>query len=178
MKERIIIRNGNIEIPAILWGKSGDKVIIVVHGDMSNKEDTVIELLAKNAIPKGYCILSFDLAEHGDRKNDDYECNPQNSISDLRVVYSYTKTLGNNISLFACSIGWYFSLLAFRDIVFEKSFFLSPVVNMERVIESMMEGFQISEEKLQSEKRISLPIGKTLDWDYYAYVKQHPINFR
>lgn len=177
MKERIIIHNGNIEIPAILWGKSGDKIIIAVHGDMSNKEDTIIELLAKNVIPKGYCVLSFDLPEHGGRKNDNYECNPQNSISDLRAVYAYAKTHGNNIPLFSCSIGAYFSLLAFRDIVFEKSLFLSPVVNMERVIQNMMTGFQINERQLQEEKKIPLPIGKTLDWDYYSYVKQHPIDF-
>lgn len=177
MKERLTIQNGNIEIPTILWGELNGKVIIAVHGDMSNKEDTIIELLAKNTIPNGYCVLSFDLPEHGERKNDNYECNPQNSISDLQTVYAYTKALENNISLFACSVGAYFSLLAFRDIIFERSLFLSPVVNMEHVIQDMLAGFQVSEQQLQAKKKIPLPIGKTLDWDYYSYVKQHPIDF-
>lgn len=48
---------------------------------------------------------------------------------------------------------------------------------MERIIQNMMNGFQVSEQRLKIEKRIPLLIGKTLDWDYYTYVKQHPINF-
>lgn len=34
-------------IPAIIWGKKSSKVFIAVHANMSNKEDTVIQ------IPKG-----------------------------------------------------------------------------------------------------------------------------
>ena len=177
MKEYIVIENNDIKIPALLWGKPGDKIIITVHGDLSNKEDTIIELLAKNAILKGYCVLSFDLPEHGERKNNNYECNPPNCISDLRAVYSYVKPVSNEVSLFACSIGAYFSLLAFQGFAIRKSFFLSPVINMEQVIRNMMTGFQISEQRLKVEKKIHLPIDKILDWDYYTYVKQHPVNF-
>lgn len=178
MKERITIQNGNIQIPAILFGENRDKITIAVHGDMSNKEDTIIELLAMAVTSKGYSVLSFDLPEHGERKEDNnYECNPTNSISDLQAVYAYAKSLGNVISLFACSIGAYFSLLTFKKTTFEKTLFLSPVVNMERIIQSMMTDFQVSERQLQSENKIALPIGKILDWNYYNYVKQHPINF-
>lgn len=178
MKEEVVIDNNDIKIPAILWGKSGKKVIIAVHGDMSHKEDTVITLLARHANPKGYHVLSFDLPEHGDRKNDNYECNPPNCISDLKAVYAYAQSLGVEISLFACSIGAYFSLLAFQKSPVYKSLFLSPVVNMEHVIHNMMIGFQVSEQRLKKEQKILLPIGKTLDWDYYMYVKQHPVDFK
>lgn len=177
MKEYITIDNSDIKIPALLWGLPCSNIMIAVHGDLSNKEDTIIELLAKNTIPKGYRVLSFDLPEHGNRKNDSYECNPPNCISDLHAVYSYAKSLGGEITLFACSIGAYFSLQAFQRLTIRKSLFLSPVVNMERVIQNMMTGFQISEQRLKEEKKILLPIGKTLDWDYYTYVKQHPVNF-
>ena len=113
MKKRLLIHHDCIEIPAILWGNSLDRLIIAVHGDMSNKEDKVIELLAESAISKNYSVLSFDLPEHGDRKNNhDYECNPSHCVSDLRAVYSYVSALSAEIDLFACSIGVYFSLLA------------------------------------------------------------------
>lgn len=46
---------------------------------------------------------------------------------------------------------------------------------MEQIIQNMMIGFHISEQQLKSEKQILLPIGKTLDWDYYMYAKEHPI---
>ena len=41
-------------IPAVLWGEKSEKLFIAVHGNMSNKEDTVIEILAEEAVKKGY----------------------------------------------------------------------------------------------------------------------------
>lgn len=61
--ERTKINN----IPAIIWGEKSSKVIIAVHGNMSNKEDEVIKILAEEATSKGYQVLSFDLPEHGER---------------------------------------------------------------------------------------------------------------
>ena len=55
-------------IPAILWGENSGKVLIAVHGNMSHKEDEVIRILAEKMVPKGYQVLSFDLPEHGERK--------------------------------------------------------------------------------------------------------------
>lgn len=117
------------------------------------------------------------MPEHGARINSGYECNPQNCINDLIAVYNFAGLLASEIYLFACSIGAYFSLLAYRQLNINKTLFLSPVINMELIIQNMMNGFQVSDRKLKTEKRIPLPIGKTLDWDYYTYVKQHPINF-
>ena len=57
-------------IPAIIWGPPSQHLVLAVHGNMSHKADTVIELLAGNAVPRGYQVLSFDLPEHGDRKTD------------------------------------------------------------------------------------------------------------
>jgi hypothetical protein len=117
------------------------------------------------------------LPEHGDRKNNhDYECNPSHCVSDLRAVYSYASTLSTEIDLFACSIGVYFSLLALYGSSIRKTLFLSPVVNMERIIQGMMKGFGVTEERLEREQKIPLPMGKILDWSYYTYVKQHPVS--
>ena len=55
-------------IPAVLWGEKSEKVFIAVHGNISNKEDAVIQILAEEANRKGYQVLSFDLPEHGERK--------------------------------------------------------------------------------------------------------------
>lgn len=52
--------NFNISnIPAVLWGDRSEKVFIAVHGNMSNKEDTVIQKLAEEANQKGYQVLSL-----------------------------------------------------------------------------------------------------------------------
>lgn len=63
------------DIPSIIWGEKSNKVFIAVHGNMSNKEDEVIKILAENVVSKGYQLLSFDLPEHGERKeNTNYLC--------------------------------------------------------------------------------------------------------
>ena len=55
--EKIKINN----IPSIVWGEKSSKVFIAIHGNMSNKEDEVIKILAEKTISKGYQLLSFDL---------------------------------------------------------------------------------------------------------------------
>lgn len=171
IKQSLKIEN----IPAILWGDKSDKLFVVVHGNMSNKADDFIVVFAEEATERGYQVLSFDLPEHGDRENRSYKCKVQNCVKDLNKVMCYAQSLSNNISAFACSMGAYFSLLAYKDVPLHQCLFLSPVVNMERIINNMMTWFNISENRLKSEREIPTPIGQTLYWDYYCYVKEHPI---
>lgn len=172
-KEKIKIDN----IPSIIWGEKSKKIFIAIHGNMSNKEDTVIEILAQIAINKGYQVLSFDLPEHGERKeNTQYLCKVQNCIKDLRKIINYVKE--NNyeeINLFACSMGAYFSLLEYKDELINKVIFLSPIVNMNILIENMMKWSNTSIQKLEKEKEIKTDFGQILYWDYYCYVKDNPI---
>ena len=67
-------------------------------------------------------------------------------------------------------------MVAYQNERIERAWFLSPLVDMRRMIENMMKWFQVSEERLKAEKKIDTPMGKTLDWDYYCYVKEHPVN--
>ncbi|MEG0366683.1 MAG: alpha/beta hydrolase [Coprobacillus sp.] len=170
-KKRIEIKG----IPSIIWGVPSDKVIIAVHGNMSNKEDIPIEILANVAVSKNYQVLSFDLPEHGDRKGEETLCKVKECISDLVVIMKYVKDNWDEVSLFANSIGAYFSLLAYQDEQIKNAWFLSPVINMQRIIENMMKWFQIPELQLQQEQAIATPIGQTLYWDYYCYVKENPL---
>lgn len=171
LKQNLKISN----IPAILWGDKSDKLFVVVHGNMSNKADDAIVVFAEEATVIGYQVLSFDLPEHGDRKDEPYACKVQNCVQDLNSIMRYAQSLSNNISVFACSMGAYFSLLAYSQEPLKQCLFLSPVVNMERIINNMMTWFSISENRLEIEKEVSTPIGQTLYWDYYCYVKEHPI---
>lgn len=172
IKQNLKIEN----IPAILWGNKSDKLFIAVHGNKSNKADDSIVIFAEEATAIGYQVLSFDLPEHGDRKDEKtYVCKVQNCIQDLNIIMDYAKSLSNNISVFACSMGAYFSLLAYSHEQLKQCLFLSPVLNMERIINNMMTWFEISENRLKIEKEIPTPIGQTLYWDYYCYVKEHPI---
>lgn len=167
----------NIEgIPVIEWGERKSHVFIAVHGNMSNKEDTVIQLLAESAAKKGYQIISFDLPQHGERKDEDIPCKVQFCVQDLKKIITYIKQHWENISLFGCSMGAYFSLLAYKEENLGQCLFLSPVVDMERIISNMMMWFDITPEMLKEKKEIETPIGQVLYWDYYNYVKDHPVD--
>ena len=163
-------------IPAILWGPKTGKLFVAVHGNMSSKTDTVIEIFAEEAVSLGYQVLSFDLPEHGDRVNEPYACNVQNCVHDIGVILRYAQELCERISLFACSMGAYFSLLGGADMQLEQCLFLSPVTDMERIIRNMMQTFGISEQRLETEKEIPTPAGQSLNWDYFQYVISHPIS--
>lgn len=159
-----------------MWGEKAEKLFIAVHGNMSCKDDTVIALLAEEAAAKGYQVLSFDLPEHGDRKNLPEQCRVQNCVRDLGFIMAYARTLSADISLFGCSMGAYFSLVAYRAVALRQCLFLSPVVSMERVIENMMKWFNVTPQRLEAEGAVSTPVGHTLYWDYYCYVKAHPMD--
>lgn len=172
-KEKIKINT----IPSIIWGEKSDKIFIAIHGNMSNKEDDVIRLLAENITTKGYQVLSFDLPEHGERKSDEnYLCKVQNCINDLKQVIEYVKSNYSEISIWACSIGAYFSLLAYKDEDIKQCLFLSPVVNMKIIIDNMMMWSNTTEKELAEKLEIKTDFGQTLYWDYYLYVKNNPIS--
>ena len=170
--ERIKINN----IPSIVWGEKSNKVFIAVHGNMSNKEDEVIKILAKEVLNKGYQLISFDLPEHGERKQDtNYLCKVQNCIKDLKKIIEYAKSNYNEINIWACSMGAYFSLLAYKDENIKRCIFLSPVVNMKVIIDNMILWSNITENELKEKQEVKTDFGQTLYWDYYLYVKANPI---
>lgn len=170
--KRIKINN----IPSIIWGEKSSKVFIAIHGNMSNKEDKVIEILANKVTNKGYQLISFDLPEHGERKIDtNYLCKVQNCINDLKQIIEHAKANYNEINIWACSIGAYFSLLAYKDEDLKQCLFLSPVVNMKIIIENMMLWSNTTEKELNEKQEIKTDFGQTLYWDYYLYVKENPI---
>lgn len=164
------------DIPSIIWGEKRDKVFIAVHGNMSNKKDEVIKILANKLENKGYQLLSFDLPEHGERKNNtEYLCKVQNCISDLKQVMAYAKENYDEINLWACSMGAYFSLLAYKNENIKQCLFLSPIVNMKIIIDNMMLWSNTTEKELKEKQEIKTDLGQTLYWDYYQYVKENPI---
>ena len=161
------------KIPAILWGEKTDSIYLYVHGKMSSKEDA--QRFAKIAIPRGYQVLSFDLPEHGDRKGENYPCVVWNCVHDLEIIGKYVCENWNDICLYGCSLGAYFSLLAYKDLPIRKCLFPSPVLDMERLIQNMMGRFNISEQELREKQRIPTPMGEALDWDYFCYVRDNPV---
>lgn len=63
----------------------------------------------------------------------------------------------------------------FRQI--DKALFISPIVDMEKVILDMMRWADITEEKLREKQLITTGFGETLSWEYLCYVRNHPVNW-
>jgi uncharacterized protein len=160
-------------IPAIIWGPKSDRVYLFVHGKQSRKEEA--DVLAEIVVKKGYQVLSFDLPEHGERKQENYPCTAQNGFSDLQKIWNYVSKQWSQYALFACSLGAYFSLITYKSKKFDNVLFYSPVLDMERLINNMMKWFNVSVEELQEKKTIATPIGENLSWDYYQFVLTHRI---
>lgn len=79
--------------------------------------------------------------------------------------------------MIANSIGAFFSMNAKIDGDISKAYFISPVVNMEKLISDMMCWADVTEEKLRSEKLIETSFGETLSWEYLQYVRNNPIKW-
>ena len=87
----------------------------------------------------------------------------------------YTKY--KKISIIANSIGVYFTMLSLTNKNIEKAFFISPIVDMEKLITDMMFLENITEEELYKKKKIKTSFGKTLSWDYLTFARKNPIEW-
>lgn len=85
-----------------------------------------------------------------------------------------TKENGHpKIILIAESIGAYFSMNADIDKFIDKAFFISPIVNLEKLILDMIRWAGTSESELKKRKIIPVDFGDDLSWDYLQYVRNH-----
>ena len=87
----------------------------------------------------------------------------------------YTKY--KKISIIANSIGAYFTMLSLTNKNIEKAFFISPIVDMEKLITDMMFLENITEKELYRKKEIKTSFGETLSWDYLTFVRKNPIEW-
>lgn len=121
-------------------------------------------------------MLSFDLPEHGERRGQGYACTPAHAVADLLAVYTYAASLSDELCFFGCSLGAYYALLALGSASFRRSWFLSPVLDMEQLVRRWMAEEAITEKRLRQEGTISLAAGPFLGWDDYCYIRRHPVD--
>lgn len=83
----------------------------------------------------------------------------------------------DSVILIANSIGAFFAMSALTDKRIEKAFFISPVVNMEKLIGDMMIWAGVTEKELEEKKLIPTDFGEDLSWKYLCYVRENPIEW-
>lgn len=83
-----------------------------------------------------------------------------------------------SLTLIANSIGAFFSLSSLDEALVDRACFISPVVDMEKLIGDMMQWANVTERELAEKEEIPTDFGETLSWAYLCYVRAHPIDWR
>jgi len=160
-------------IPSILWGEPSGDLYLFIHGQGGCKEEA--GAFAEIAGLYGWQVLSIDLPEHGERKEEKNSFDPWHAVPELSEVMNHARSRWDHIALRANSIGAWFSMLSFAYEALEKCLFVSPILDMQQLIQNMMYWAGVSEDRLRLEQTIPTSFGQTLSWEYLSYVKEHPI---
>ena len=84
----------------------------------------------------------------------------------------------DSVILVANSIGAFFAMNALQNKNIEKALFISPIVNMEKLIGDMMAWASVTEAELCNRKEIPTEFGETLSWEYLCYVRENSIDWK
>lgn len=104
--------------------------------------------------------------------------NPWEAKSEFSQFFDFHSKGYDSVILIANSIGAFFSMNALAEKKISQALFISPIVNMEKLITDMMMWSNVTESDLQSKKEIPTKFGETLSWDYLCYVREYPIEWR
>lgn len=102
---------------------------------------------------------------------------PWEAKGEFLSFFTEQKNRCENLVLAANSIGAFLSMSSLDETLVDKAYFISPVVNMEKLIGNMMMWAGVSEEKLAEKLEIPTEFGETLSWNYLTYVRTHPISW-
>ena len=135
--------------------------MIYVHG----KNGTAKESRHYEVLFPEYDVIGFDYkSETPWAAQDEF----RSFLASLNVEYG-------NVAVIANSIGAFFTMCALGDKRMEKAYFISPIVNMERLIADMMVWCGISESELKVKGTINTSFGEKLSWEYLSWVKKNSI---
>lgn len=140
------------------------KTVLYVHGKGGNaSESTHYEKLFPDCKVIGLDYKTFSPWETGKK---------------IHEAVVSLKSEAESIILVASSIGAFFSMNANLNGLIEKAYFISPVVNMEKLICDMMKWANVTEAELEQRKIIPTDFGEELSWEYLCYVRVHPLSWQ
>lgn len=80
-----------------------------------------------------------------------------------------------SVQVIANSIGAYFAMLSLSGQPIERAYFISPIVDMERLITDWMLLEHVTEEELKEKQEIPTSFGQVLSWQQLCYARAHPV---
>ena len=139
------------------------RLVIYIHGKGGNAEE------ANHYRPlfTGSDVIGFDYTSQ----------NPWDAQNEFSSFFDSCSEDYDEVILIANSIGAFFAMSALAEKNISKALFISPIVNMEKLITDMMMWSNVTEDELESKKEIPTEFGETLSWEYLCYVRRHPIRW-
>lgn len=138
-------------------------LIIYVHGKGGNADEAEHY---KSLFPESD-VIGFDYKSQ----------NPWDAKKEFPAFFDLHAKNHRSVILIANSIGAFFSMSSLADKRIDKSFLISPIVDMEKLICNMMIWANVSERELKEKREIHTDFGETLSWEYLCYVRENPIRW-
>lgn len=138
-------------------------VVLYIHGQGGSPEEAV----HYTPLFKGCDVIGLDY----------HAQTPWEAKEEFSRLFDAVCGLYQSVTVIANSIGAFFTMSAFDGRKIEKAYFISPVVNMQKLIEDMMGWANVSEDELREKGEIETSFGQTLSWEFLSYVKAHPIEW-
>ena len=139
-------------------------LIIYIHGKGGNAGE------AEHYKPlfSGNDVIGFDYRSQ----------TPWEARSEFPAFFDEKRGTYEKITLIANSIGAFFSMNALTQSQVDQALFISPIVDMEKLITDMMIWANVTEEELRMKREIPTEFGETLSWDYLCDVRSHPVEWK
>lgn len=138
-------------------------LVIYIHGKDGNIEETN----HYQSIFRESDVIGFDYKSQ----------TPWEAEIEFPMLYDRYAKAYDSIILIANSIGAYFAMISLAEKNISHALFISPIVDMEKLIMDMMKWLNITEDELKSKKEVETEFGETLSWEYLSHVKNHPIRW-
>lgn len=139
------------------------EAILYIHG----KGGCAAECEHYRPLFPGYEVVGLDY----------HTFSPWETGTEIHAAVTKLKEEFEGIILIANSIGAFFSMNAGIDTMIQKAYFISPIIDMEKLICNMMLWANVTEAELKSQGIIQTDFGENLSWDYLCYVRSHPVGW-
>lgn len=160
-------------IPAVLYGKPAPNIWLFVHGQGGNKTEAA-HLRRLPPQPAGRCwALTCRNMETARGK---LTLLPGRWCRSCKRCWPICSSTGRWFGCGPTASGPIFPCMLFAGATIEKALFVSPIVDMERLICDMMQWAKVTPEQLCEKGEITTEFGQTLSWRYLCWVRQHPLD--
>lgn len=139
-------------------------IVVYVHGRGGSAEEAEHY---KKLFPKSE-VIGFDYCSQ----------TPWGAADEFRRFFADARRRCDSLTLVANSIGAFFAISSLDDSLADRAYFISPVVDMEKLILNMMAWSGVTEDELREREEIETDSGETLSIEYLCYVREHPLVLR